>query len=264
MRKNQIIGLLITVLFISAIGCKKGPEWETPIGPAAPGGGGGTTPGGSGSPSFPGPSNGAFYAILMDMIVPSLPDTMHNYSRMAWFETYSPTTKDGGYVTGNADSLFTSATIFGMPFTYAWYTDPYSTPFASGAMAWKATGNAANAVPAINFTDNNPMPVIANFVVPSTGSLSSSITVSFNFTNAVAANSDQLLFLYGGSKNHVPRTLTLGTTSVTLSAAEIQAVAVAGDLLEIEVIGVKLNQTTVSGKSYYFVKEYALNKYVQL
>ena len=252
---------LILVLFVGFASCKKSSD--TPSVPPVT-----TLPG---SPNLTNAS-GAFYAIVIDALLKngSGYDTTTINTPMAWFESTSQS-KDAGTASCNAAPLVLKDTFFGTPFNNTWYTLKTDYTFTgtplnfkgTSSIVWKASGNSANAIPAINFSDNNPFGKITGFVVPSSITYGTGgLNVSFNFSNSTGT--DQLLYLIKGSKDQKAGSLTLSTTTLSLTAAEVSSLGVKGDQLEVELIPVKISSSVIGGKTYYFVKEYCINKYVDL
>ncbi len=260
MKKYTILLSLVTIIGLSS--CKKSVDTTTTTPPS-------TLPG---SPTLSNAS-GACYALVIDALLDNGSggyDTTTINTPIAWFESTSQSV-DAGTCSVNTAPLVLKDTFLGIPIANQWYSirNDYSfnggTPLAfkqTSSIVWKASGNASTGVPAINYSDNNPWGKITNFVVPKTLTMSSTLNITFSFSNATG--NDQLFYLIKGSKGQKTGTLANNATTLSIGSGELAGLTEKGDQLEVELIPIKVASSTISGKTYYFVKEYCINKYVNM
>lgn len=254
MKKINVFALLAAFLVITVSSCKKEEDDNNnnnnPSNPLSQAIGGSAT--------IPTDADGAFYAVnnyvISDDGFGEL-DTMELGTAYAWFESYT-TTKDGGGVRVNTGDLQNEFAGVALPwyYTLGTYID-----FTTGGNTadWEVDGNSSTGIAGFTHTDNTAFPK-CNFTVPATISRSSSYTV--NFTNQ-GSNDGVFVTLYAQGNLKITKGLNANSTSATFTAAEIQSISSPGSLLGVQVMPVKLTAVTLTGKKYYFVKQWAFAQF---
>ena len=174
----------------------------------------------------------------------------------AWFGSAS-SYQDAGNVTtdGNALTKSSNAYIF-QPTT----ANPSGLSFTSST-AWVVTGNTANSIAAINYTDNSSFPSITDISTSGTVSTSGSYTLSA--TSAVSG--DSVIFVIAGPNGHVTHTGGPNASSYTFTASEMASVGTSSNNTGLlQIAPYRVNHQTINSKSYYFVKEACVSKFVNL
>ena len=245
MKKHNLFLFLLATLFVTTISsCKKDEEDDL-----------GGTPS-DGQVEIPSDAAGAFYAINSTSITDfgGFTDTAQTGMAMGWFDSYTQT-KNGGAVTSNGDTLFSTNPFTNTP--NVWYTAS-GVDFYTGNVTWRVQGNTSNNVPAFTHTDNTAWPTVTSLTVPSSVNTSSALNISFN-----ASGYDQLIASLRGSAGTVNKVIASGTSSVTFSAAEVQqAFGSTASAATVQVMPIKLTSATYGGKKYYFVKQQAYAKFI--
>ena len=214
-----------------------------------------------GTPNIPSGADGALYAINTTTSDPTGGSPIVMGYAMAWFGSYV-STKNAGSVTCNTDSLFT--TIAFTNFSYPWYLNLIggsgaSISFTNNAVQWVVGGNGSTGVPAFNYTDNTAWPIVTGFALTSTVNAASSLTVNYSVQGAA----DDVFISITGSKGTKSSTASsTSATSVTFTAAQLSQVVTAGigDQLSVQIMPVKISSSSISGKTYYFVKQNAFTQ----
>ncbi len=215
----------------------------------------GTNPLGNNAPTIPTGAAGALYAVNSNATTQGVTQTTG--TAFAWFNSYT-TTAQAGAVLCNGDTLSTQ-----IPFSnvaYPWYESTAALlngnmlDFSATPVAWSVSGSGS--VAAFNFTDNAVFPVVNNYTVPATVSLSQPLTLTFT----IAGPYDEVICTIQGSKKTVNINYTTAS-SVTFTAAQIASAAVSGDNLVVQILPVKITAQTIAGKQYYFVKENGFAQY---
>ena len=252
--------LILPVLLLTMFGCHKDTNTnntQTQVTNHTPNGGAAVT--------IPSGAAGAFYAIntINYNNNGSGYDTTDIGLGYAWFGNYTTTQNAGSvYVTG--DSLYTNNPNLGCLVTFPWYETDITNQFtfSGNSVTWNVQGNSANSIPAINYTDNTAFPVVTGLTLPYPVSIASSVTVHFTVTGAY----DAIFYaISGAGGQQTSFTGTNGATSATFTSAQLSAVTSSGSELSITIMPVKLTPYTVSGKTYYFVKQgaYSVTTIVQ-
>jgi hypothetical protein len=126
-------------------------------------------------------------------------------------------------------------------------------------IAWSVQGNAATGVPAFTYTDVAPMPLSFTFTTNSSSvNLANNLTINFS---ALPSNIAAVAFgLQGdyGTKNFGVAGNT--STSYTFSSADLKAVAKPGSQIAVVAMPIITTPVTLSGKKYYFVKQFEIEK----
>jgi len=249
MKKTIQLICISFLLIIGYAGCKKDNNNNVKENPLSSLGGSVTLPSGAA---------GALYAIeniVYDQTAGGSLDTLG--SAFAWFNNYS-STSNAGSVTCNGDSLSTAVPFF-TQFSYPWYTNSGSIisgseiTFSTNPVQWIVSGNSASGIAGFNFTDNSAFPVVS-FSIPATVTITSGLTVNFTVTGTNVG----IIGVVTGSKGQITRNLASTANTLSLSASDLNQVAISGgDVLTVEIMPVYYVLQTISGKSYYFVKQYA-------
>jgi hypothetical protein len=259
MKKSLNLSVIALVLFIAS--CKKNTTTTNNTNQYNP-----LSSQVGGTPNIPAGAAGALYAINTITFDQTSGTTIIDSEglAMAWFGSYT-NTNNAGAVTCNADSLFTL-----IPFAnvnYPWYVNFISgngapVVFNTNAVQWRVSGNSSTGVPAFNYTDNTVWPVVTGFNVSSTVNIATSLTVNY----AIQGATDDVFITITGSKGSKTSTASVSATSVTFSPSQLAQVAIAGigDQLSVEIMPVKLSSSTISGKTYYFVKQNAFTQAVNV
>lgn len=254
MKKLKLILAAILVLSIAVTSCKK-KSAPAPKPTSAP-----TPP----TPQFTGSVSGVFAAVKLDFMttapaipgVGSLPDIGVESQIATAIATSSPgnftTLVDLGTVNVNSialekqtnNSYFKLATI-GM--------NPEDLGFGS-TINWTASGISLNVNTGGSFPKYTP-------TLPSTITRSSGLTISHT-TAETGSRYGGIILIVSGDKT-ILREFNSTSGSTTISAADL-GVLPASEYGFIEVCPYSVTSTTVSGKTYYFVKEYAAAKMVKV
>lgn len=174
----------------------------------------------------------------------------------AWFGSAS-SFKDAGNVSCASNALTKSNNAY--VFTPS-QTSPEGITFSNN-VTWDVTGNSGNGIAAFNYSDNSSFPSISD--ISNAGTVSSAGSFTLSATSAVYG--DSVIFVVTGSRGHVMYTAAPNTGSHTFSASEMASVGTTGTnggLLQIAPY--RINHQTINGKSYYFVKETCVSKFVTI
>ena len=184
-------------------------------------------------------------------------DTLPSANGNGWFGNMNNQIS-GGLVILNGDTMLDSTSYGGY---FAGFQNGPSQFFNN--VSWSIGGNNANGIPAFNYTDNTPFPVITGLSIPAVVHASSGITLTYHISGAY----DYVYYwLEGGEAPGKADITFLGDSSNTasFSTAQINQVIGTGSLAIYVYVG-KLTPYTVAGKTFYFVKQniYQLNTKVQ-
>jgi hypothetical protein len=214
-----------------------------------------------GSPiAIPATASGGLYAAkeLLYFYNGNTLDSSTGGGASAWFGN-ATTPVYAGLIIVNGDTLADSS-------SYPWGAyNPVQLPpvFASNAVTWSVSGNTSDSIPAFNYTDNTPFPVITGLRIPAYVSIDSGITLRFQTSGAY----DYLYYWLDGGELPGKYDLTFtGDSANTASFSTSQLNQVIGTgALRINVYIAKLIPYTGSGKTFYLVKEglYQLSTTVQ-
>ena len=229
--------------------CSKSTTTTTPTAPS------------SSAPNVNTPSNadGALAAVqvITTQTVAGITIPINIGTAAAWFGTASAY-QDAGNVSidGNALTKSSNAYVFqptssspsGLSFNYS--------------TAWVVSGNAANSIAAINYSDNSSFPSIAD--INTTGTVSTSGSYTMSATSSVT-NCDSVIFVITGPNAHVTHTAGPNTSSYTFTAAEMASLGTTSNNTGLlQIAPYRVNHQTINSKSYYFVKEACVSKFVNL
>jgi hypothetical protein len=215
----------------------------------------------AGTPDIPANAAGALYAIKTKIIADDgsgILDTTKIGFALAWFDSPNAT-KNAGTVSCN-DSVLTMT----IPFSNVaspWYNSNLNGIdmdfYNSDNVVWKVQGNSSTGVPAFNYTDNVAFPGVTGFNLPASVDISANFTVNYGITGQY----DGLFFMLSGSKGRLVVKGVNNATSITFTPAQLSQVSVSGgDDFILQIMPVKVTSTTFSGKTYYFIKQFALDK----
>jgi hypothetical protein len=217
-----------------------------------------STPGGQPGPNIPSGAAGALYAVNEAVYSNngSGYDTTGLGLAYGWFVN-STTTKDAGSVVVNGDTLYITDPTLGTSFP--WYElgllQTGQLSFPTNAVAWGVQGNSANGVPAFNYTDNTAFPVVNGLTIPYPVNISNGLTVHFTVSGAY----DAIFYTISGQGQSSLSFTGSSATTATFSATQLSQVVSSGGNLGVQIMPIKLTPYTVSGKTYYFVKQNAFN-----
>jgi len=204
-----------------------------------------------GAPAIPTNASGAFYAIN-DVVINGGQTTTVG-AAFAWFQNDTATAQ-AGVVSCGGDSLVTQIPNSGTVFPWYETTQSEVNGF-SNTVTWYVGGS--NVVAGLTYIDSTSFPVVTNYNLAASISASSPLTVNFAVTNPF----DVIVFTLGGSKGVVHQTSTT-SGSVTFSVAQIDSATAAGDShVSLQIMPVKSVPYGIGGKTYYFVKQYAVKQY---
>lgn len=245
MKKTYIVLCLSLACMTTFTACKKTTTSSTPS---------------SNAPTVSTPSNadGALAAVKVKTT-----QTVAGYTipidigtAVAWFGSAS-SYQDAGNVStdGNALSKSNNAYVFQPS-----QTTPTGIDFTSST-AWVVSGNSGNGITGFSYTDNSSFPDVDD--ISNSGTISSSGAFTLSATSVPYG--DSVIFVVAGSQNHVTYTAPSGTSSHTFSAAEMATVGAAGNSTGLlQIAPYRVNHQTINGKSYYFIKETCVSKFVTI
>jgi hypothetical protein len=131
----------------------------------------------------------------------------------------------------------------------------------SNNVAWDVTGNTGNGIAAFNYSDNSSFPSISD--ISNSGTVSSATSFTLSATSGVYG--DSVIFVVTGSRGHVMYTAAPNTSSHTFSSSEMATVGTAGNNTGLlQIAPYRINHQTINGKSYYFIKETCVSKFVTI
>lgn len=219
-----------------------------------------TTPNGNSAPSVNAPSgaDGALAAVkvITTQTVAGYTVPIEIGTAAAWFGTAS-SYQDAGNVTIDTKGLTKSSNAYVYQPTQS---DPTGLSFNS-TVAWNVTGNTGNGIAAFSYNDVSSFPSIDD--ISNSGTVSSSAAFTLSATSGVYG--DSVIFVVTGSQNHISFIAPGGTTSHTFTAAEMATVGAAGNNTGLlQIAPYRLNHQTIGGKSYYFIKETCVSKFVTI
>lgn len=214
----------------------------------------------NGRPTIPGGAAGAFYAVRNNSKVAG-GITSATYGAIAWFGSYS-NTQYVNSLTVNGVTMVDSAA--GLPTgLYGIGANGGNVDLSATDVNWVTTGNTSLDIPAFSYNDTSSFPAIAWFSLPSTVSLSSTLTVNFTYT---VPGSQLFVELSDGSTSTTyTKSYPANSTSISFNPSEIEGIgAISGDEIAIQIIAVGMSGQSFGGKEYYFVKENAFAEYTSL
>jgi hypothetical protein len=219
-----------------------------------------TTPSASSAPtvSTPSDADGALAAVqvITTQTVAGITIPINIGTAVAWFGSAN-SYKDAGNVSCETKALTKSNNAYVFQPSQ---TAPEGISF-SGNVAWDVTGNSGNSISAFSYSDNSSFPSIDDISV--TGSVSTSGSYTLTATSSVYG--DSVIFVVAGSSKHITYTAGPNTSSHTFSAAEMATVGAAGNSTGLlQIAPYRVNHQTINGKSYYFVKETCVSKFVTI
>ena len=137
-------------------------------------------------------------------------------------------------------------------------TSPEGISF-NNSVAWAVTGNGS--VTGFTYTDYSSFPSIED--ITASGSISASGAFTLSATTSVYG--DSVIFVVVGSQKHLSYTAGPNTSSHTFSAAEMATVgASANSTGLLQIAPYRVNHQSINGKSYYFIKESCVSKFVTI
>ena len=175
---------------------------------------------------------------------------------VAWFGSAS-SYKDAGNVSCATNALTKSNNAYVFQPSQS---SPQGITFSSN-VTWDVTGNTGNGISAFNYSDNSTFPSLSD--INNSGTVSAAGSFTLSATSAVYG--DSVIFVVAGSQKHISYIAGPNISSHTFSAAEMATVGASGNntgLLQIAPYIV--NHQTINSKSYYFVKETCVSKFVTI
>jgi hypothetical protein len=245
MKKTYLI-LCLGFAGISLLtGCSKGTSTTTPSSSAP-------------TVSTPSDADGALAAVqvITTQTVAGITIPINIGTAAAWFGSAS-SYKDAGNVSCATNALTKSSNAYVFQPTQS---APEGISFSNN-VAWDVTGNTGNGIAAFNYSDNSTFPSISDISV--TGAVSTSGSYTLSATSAVYG--DSVIFVVSGSSKHITFIGGPNSSSHTFTAAEMATVgASANNTGLLQIAPYRVNHQTINGKSYYFVKEACVSKFVTI
>jgi hypothetical protein len=245
MKKTHIVLCLALALITTLSACNKGTTNSTPSSNAP-------------TVSTPADADGALAAVVVKttQTVAGYTIPINIGTAVAWFGSAS-SYKDAGNVSVDANALSKSNNAYV-------FQPSQSTPTGlsfTSSTAWTVSGNSGNGITAFNYTDNSSFPSVDD--ISNSGTISSSS--AFTLTATSTPYGDSVIFVVAGSQKHVTFIAPSGTSSHTFTAAEMATVGASGNNTGLlQIAPYRVNHQTISGKSYYFVKETCVSKFVTI
>ena len=208
--------------------------------------------------STPTDADGAMAAVqvITTQTLAGIPIPINIGTAVAWFGSAS-SYKDAGNVSCATNALTKSNNAYVFQPSQS---SPEGISFNSN-VAWDVTGNSGNGIAAFSYSDNSSFPSISD--INNSGSVSAAGSFTLSATSAVYG--DSVIFVVSGSQKHIIYTAAPNTSSHTFSAAEMATVGASGNNTGLlQIAPYRLNHQTINGKSYYFVKETCVSKFVTI
>ncbi|MCW3128035.1 MAG: hypothetical protein JWO03_3693 [Bacteroidetes bacterium] len=245
MKKTFIVLCLGLTCVSTFTACKKSTTSSTPSNSAP-------------SVSTPSSADGALAAVVVKttQTVAGYTVPINIGTAAAWFGSQN-SYKDAGNVNVDANGLSKSNNAY---IYQPSQTNPTGLSF-NNSVAWDVTGNSGNGITAFNFSDNSSFPDVDD--ISNSGTVSSSGAFTLSATSTPYG--DSVIFVVSGSQNHVTFIAPGGTSSHTFTAAEMATVGASGNNTGLlQIAPYRVNHQTINGKSYYFVKETCVSKFVTI
>lgn len=249
---NQISKRLLATLFVvsTLVSCKKGDDSNST---------GSINPGGFGN--IPSDLEACFYASYTQAVDPNLPDTLTFPWAFAWFKSYTQT-QNAGTVYCNTSVLPLKDSVFGVYLPWYYGSPVFSKTVSPNLISWKATGNSASGVQAVNYTDSSKYSRVSSLTVPATASLTSGFT--FSYSVPTGTDLEYWYVVSGDMGDDIKGDLTSTNGTVTISGAQLANIAASGDDVEVSVVVSHSLVSTINSKKYAFIKQHELTKYTHL
>lgn len=131
-----------------------------------------------------------------------------------------------------------------------------------GGASWSVSGSSSNSVPAITYAHGTDFPSYSGDV-PS--SITKSSGLSFTFSSSNVDNADSVYVAIITSSKSIIKSYAPNAGTITISANELSSLPnVSDNTAYLEVLPVKIEVRTYSGKKYAFIKEQAVVKNINI